>query len=332
MDRLTDKKLLEGWVPARLYWADGKPVVDWCYLGRRRFKEPFFSETIGNALAEPFNLLFRHQTPIEVLGQWHEASPGLKPTGLIFHSSRCGSTLITQSLAAVNGTIVVSEAAPLDSALRSGHGLVTEDQRILWFRWMVSALGQKSLGNEKHFFIKFDAWNISELPLISRAFPGVPWIFTYRDPVEILVSQLDHRGAHMVPGVINPKLFGMTLEELTTVEPEEYCARVLAAICRAGLQFHANGGLLINYRQLPEVTWGSISEFFGVSWTEAELEMMNTAARRNSKSPHAAFTEDSNKKQQRASERIRAAAHKWVLPVYEELEAARKLQFSKVLS
>src|SRR2546427_4873978 len=201
MDRLADSALLDGWIPVRLYWREGKPMVDWCYLGRRRFADSFFEQTLGECLRQPFNLLFRHQTPIEVLGQWNELRPGLKPTGFIFHMSRCGSTLISQMLAALPGNIVISEARPIDSTLRAQfHAAdITNEQKIAWFQWMISALGQQRLGKEKHFFIKFDAWNVSELPLIRRAFPAVPWIFVYRDPVEVMVSQLNHRGVHIVP-------------------------------------------------------------------------------------------------------------------------------------
>src|SRR5947207_1604841 len=96
MDRLIDSAQLDGWIPARLIWPDGQPRVDWCYLGRETFCDPFFDQTIGECLRVPFNLLFSHRTPMEVLGQWHDMRPGLQPTGFIFHMSRCGSTLISR--------------------------------------------------------------------------------------------------------------------------------------------------------------------------------------------------------------------------------------------
>ena len=87
--------------------------------------------------------------------------------------------------------------SPASSFKESTHpGSVTFDgigeQRIEWLRGVVSALGQPRLGTEKHLFIKFDAWKVLDLPLIRRAFPAVPWIFLYRDPVEVLTSQPGH--------------------------------------------------------------------------------------------------------------------------------------------
>src|ERR1044072_4728177 len=103
MDRLTDVTQLEGWVPARFSWRDGNPIVDWSYFGRQRF-EGFFEHNLQNCMARPFNLLFRHERPIEVVEQCHQARAGLKPKGLIFHMSRCGATLISQMLSTTPAT------------------------------------------------------------------------------------------------------------------------------------------------------------------------------------------------------------------------------------
>src|SRR5215208_1425097 len=119
MDMKSQADRLAGWVPIRLYREQSSAFVDWCYPGERRFTDPFFDQTVEQCLRHPFNLLFRHQTPIETLGQRHESHPGLPPAGFIFHLSRCGSTLITQMLAALAKNVVISEAAPIDSVLRA---------------------------------------------------------------------------------------------------------------------------------------------------------------------------------------------------------------------
>ena len=176
--------------------------------------------------------------------------------------SRCGSTLASQMLSALPGSVVISEAGPIDSVLRAQFRdpSVSAATRIEWLRWVVSALGQRRSGNETHLFIKFDSWSALELPLIRQAFPGVPWVFLYSNPVEVLVSQLRKRGAHMVPGTMEPALFGMNLAEAFEMQPEQYCARVLALTCEAALQHHQScAGLMINYEQLPDALWTSLA-------------------------------------------------------------------------
>lgn len=328
MDRLIDAAQLEGWVPARFFWREGKPMVDWCYLGRQRFEAAFFEQTIGKCMARPFNLLFRQQTPIKVLEEWHQMRPGIKPSGFVFHMSRCGSTLVSQMLTAIPANVVISEARPIDASLRAQTSApdVTDNQRINWLRWIVSALGQRRLGGEQHFFVKFDAWNTIDLPLIHRAFPDVPWIFLYRDPVEVLVSHMRNRGAHMIPGVLAPMLFGIDARNAFSLRPEDYCAKVLASICTAALLYSGNGGLLVNYRQVPGVVADSVLKFFNLNYSPGEIANLDAATKRDAKNSVATFQDDSQKKREAATAALRDAADKWLYPIYEALEAARQEQ------
>lgn len=324
MDTVTDIATLEGWIPVQLYANAREPLVDWAYLGKSQFNEPFFSDTVERCLRQPFNLLFRHQTPIEVLRRLYEQRPGISPTGFIFHMSRCGSTLVSQMLAKVPGNVVISEAGPIDTVLRGDwRQELTNDDRVELLRWMVSALGQTRIGKERHFFVKFDAWNILNFPIIKSAFPEIPWIFLYRDPIEVLVSQTNRRGAHMLPTAIPPDLFGIDFQTANSLSPDDYSARVLAATCEAALRHSRTEGRLINYTQLPEVVWTSILDFFGVELTESDLATMTAVAERDAKNPSAVFSDDSVRKKEQATESMRAAAEQWLYPVYERLEAAR---------
>ena len=230
-----DLELLNGWIPIHIYWQQSQVMVDWCYLGTQRFREPFFEQTLQQLLWQPFNMLFRHQTPIETLAKLQDAQPGLPPSGFIFHMSRCGSTLTAQMLAALPKNIVISEADPIDRVLRAnlGHTRIAEEQRAIWLRGLIGALGQVRNAGERQLFIKFDSWNILDLPVIRRAFPQTPWIFLYRDPVEVMVSHGRQRGSQMLPGVLDPRALGMDLATVQQVSLDEYCARVLAAVCEA---------------------------------------------------------------------------------------------------
>jgi hypothetical protein len=88
---------LSGWTPFSVAPFNGALGVAWCRLGSRRMVEPFFYETIVKAMTRPFNLVFHQQTPVDALALLPR---GVKPAGFIFHMSRCGSTLLSQALAA----------------------------------------------------------------------------------------------------------------------------------------------------------------------------------------------------------------------------------------
>jgi len=323
VDKLIDITFLDNWIPARVSWQGGSPLIEWCYLGERGFVEPSFNDTVNKCLEMPFNLLFRHQTTMEILRQRNKVKPGLRPTGFIFHLSRSGATLLSRMIAAVPTNIVFSEARPIDSILRahSFESSATEAQRIEWLRLMTSNLAQTRRGDERHLFIKFDSWGIFELALIRKAFPDVPWTFVYRDPVEVLTSHSQQRGAHMVPGVIDPKLLGLDAKPLTDFEPEEYCAKVLQALYKAALKY-AGDGLLINYSQLPEV-FSTLTNHFGLTWTNTEMETMLSVTAGHAENSAIAVPPASPTKAKRASERLRAAALRWAYPAYEALEKAR---------
>ncbi len=317
---------LDGWVPIRLAWHERRAMIDWCHLGRRRFTEPFFDNTIDACLRDPCELVFRHLTPIEVLAERHASRPGVEPTGFIFHTSRCGSTLVAQMLAVLPQNIVISEASPIDGALRAHcrDPDVHDDQRVAWLRWMLSALGQPRAGSERQLFVKFDAWHALYLPLVRRAFPDVPWIFLYRDPVELLVGQLKQRGAAMVPGMVEFGLPEFHAEAIAGMSSEEYCARVLARICADALALLEIGdGKAVNYQQLPGAAWSTVADHFGIRLAPADIDRMREVANFDAKNPPLPFDKDGDRRKREANEAVRGLTAKFLRPLYERLEAVR---------
>jgi hypothetical protein len=319
---------LIGWLPIRLYWQDAQLIVDWCFLGERRFSAPFFEQTVAACLRHPFEALFRHQTPFEALGELYEERPGIAPSGFIFHMSRCGSTLVSQVLAALPDAVVLSEPNPIDQVLRAiqRNPALCDDQRVAWLRWLLGALGQPRAGGERRLFVKFDSWHALDLPLIARAFPDVPWIFLYRDPVEVMVSHQRERGAQMVPGMVLSMRQALGPDALN-LSLDAYCARVLSEICGATLRYSALGhGRLLNYAQLPDALWSEILPFFGVAPEADGYDVARRATAVHAKRPTEPFAGDADEKRAAASPELRAEVARWVLPHYQQLEALRLAQ------
>ncbi|MES1262701.1 MAG: sulfotransferase family protein [Acidobacteriota bacterium] len=313
----------QGWVPVQFRRGHGAPLVEWSYLGNLPFREPFFDQTIERVRSRPFNELFTHQTHIDELDRWHEQSPGLAPSGFIFHMSRCGSTLIARMLAALSGALVISEALPLDVLARSRWLHPMEKAR--WLRSMVGALGQPRSGDETRYFIKFDSPTIVALPFLRQVFPETPWVFVYRDPEEVIVSHLREPAAFMTPGMITDcPLLDAPPHELSELTPEEYTARVLAQICATAAQAFTQqtGGLLVNYSQLPGALETAIARHFALSLTGAELHSLGLVSGLHAKNPRRQFEADGESKRREASDSVRAAALQ-VAPFYRELERLR---------
>lgn len=309
----------EGWVPIRLKRSGGEAFVDWCWLGRERFTDPFFDQTIGIAQRRPFNSLFTHRTPIADLRAWYEASPGLEPAGFIFHMSRCGSTLVSRMLAALPENLVISEAGPIDLLARAAW--IPEPLKAEWLRWMVSALGQKRSGLETRYFIKFDSPTVLALPFIRRVFPSVPWIFLYRNPVEVLASHLREPAAAMSPGMITDiGVIDAPMAEIVSMSLEEYAARVIGRICECACLGLDECGMLLNYAHLPGALWSDIARHFGVAFRADEIGQMRDVALYHAKRPRQRFEADAESRRREAPNSVHEAAERWILPHYQELE------------
>lgn len=315
-------RLLADYMPVHIHWEQGKPMVDWCYFGEARFVEPFFEDTVKKRLRDPFAALFHHQTTLGILAELQASDPGVPPTGFIFHMSRCGSTLVAQMLAALAQNIVISEAGPIDALLRShcDDPRITAEQRIAWLRGLLSAFARPRKSQARHFFVKFDSWHTLALPLIQKAFPDVPWLFLYRDPIKVLVSHARQRGAQMAPGLLAPEWFGWDRQTITQFSLDEYCARVLASISQAAVQHRNANALFVNYCQLPAAVWTEIAGHFQLEYAAPEVEQMRQAAQFDAKTPGLFFVDDTPSKNQLATVALRQLAEQWLMPLYRTLE------------
>ena len=311
-----------GWLPAAVSPVDGRATVAWLRFGRRRLSESFYDDSLARQRFLPFNRLFAVRTPLSDLATWTAALPALQPAGLIFHMSRCGSTLTAQMLAASPAHVVLSEAAPLNAVTQRAD--LDDDAKVDLLRAMVAALGQARNG-ETRLFLKLDCWHSRDLPLFRRAFPETPWVFLYREPIEVMVSQTRRRGVQMVPSLVPPSTFGLDLPG--GVPNDDYCARVLAAVCDGAVRHYAiGGGRLINYRQLPEALFTTILPHFGVDASEAELTVMRAASIRDAKAPEQTFTPDARAKQQAATAAVREICEHRLGDVYARLETLRRAE------
>jgi len=314
----------DGWIPIRVY-ADAQGYrVDWCYFGPRRLTEPFFRDSVQIALQEPFNLAFRQDTGIDALLDWARMQPGIHPTAFIFHTSRCGSTLLSRMLMALESHVVVSEPPLLDAVLRAHYSIPTlpADIQVTWLRATLSALAQRRTGIESRFVVKLDAWSITELPLMRRAYPDVPWIFLYRDPLEVATSQLTMPGAYMVPGVLGPSVASISVDDAIAMPRAEFITRILGRIFEAGLEgCRTFGGRPVNYRELPDALWTSLAADFGVATDATAIAALRDAARFDAKNPQFEFMRDTERKLRASGAELVHAVDRWVAPAYAALEA-----------
>lgn len=230
---------LRNWFPV----VAAPAQLGWRHVGEKRFTEPFFSDTLAGLP----RLYCR--TPYAALAQFEDV---LAPSAFIFHVSRCGSTLLTQALAALAHCVVMSEPPVLDAFLRERGPGPLDDDAVRVFRQLVGALGQRRAECENALVIKLDSWHIHNLASIRRAFPATPCIFLYREPAAVLASHRRRRGPQMVPGMIAPARLGIDAGSLAPADLDGYAIMVLESLFASALaQAGEHGLILLNYDQLP---------------------------------------------------------------------------------
>lgn len=302
-----------GWLPASLTGHAGEMAIDWVRFGDSPVDTSFYADAVASASYRPFNRVIRHATSLDAFIAAASAQPAVPLAGLIFHMSRCGSTLVARMLGGLDAAISLSEPGPLDAVVRYAIARpdFPQERHIALMRAMVAAL-TRPRGGERRCFVKLDSWHILALPLFRAAFPEVPWIYLFRDPAEVLVSHLRMRGYQTVPDLVPGGLYD-AVEEASS-RPETQCASILARYHDAAIDALANGdgGIAVDYAQLPAAFERRIVPHFGLRLSDSERARVTARAARDAKFPDSGFLPDRKIKQQEAGAAVSMAAARYL--------------------
>lgn len=323
-DQSTD---LKDWLPVDAVVVDGRPGLMWMEMSGVGLTEPFFEQTVERGRREGRAERF---TEFDVLLQLEKELDRVDPTGFIFHSSRCGSTLVANACRAVSNSIVLSEANAIDALvarfITDADNPVKESLYSVFLRGVVHSLAQRRTGKERHLFIKFACCSFAQLERIKRIWPDVPWLFLYRDPVETIVSNmrdvppwLIDNDRRVLSSIIGDDTSEMSLEEL--------CARTIGSLYSTAYKLANDKSMLLNYNQLSVTVIARILNFFNVRLSSEELETIARTSGVYSKevSGTRSFVSDVDTKQKLASNLIREMSERWAREPYRLLEQKRNL-------
>jgi hypothetical protein len=195
----------------------------------------------------------------------------------------------------------------------------------MWLQWLVSALGQPRTGLEQRLFLKLDPRNIIDFPLLRLAFPDVPWIFVYRDPVEVMVSNLRSPSLLVTRGILGQDFLNFDGSLVAGMDDAEYAARILGIVAETAARHAVTaGGKLIEYKQLPDIVWGDLRRHFGTELSPEEVDQLKQVAAFDAKKPAQRFASDTEAKNREATGHIRRLAAQWIAPHYARLEEIRR--------
>jgi hypothetical protein len=288
---------LKNWIPFRLDFHEKELHCQWLYVADKKYTEPFFHETTGRCrVFEENRKPFRTVSTLEGIIDFSENMPSVIPTAFIFHVSRCGSTLLAQLLSLDEQNIVLAEPPIFDEILREiafKNPDISEEKIDKSLKAVVKFLGQKRTGVEQNFFIKLDSWHIFYYEKLRKLYPETPFIFSFRRPDEVIRSQVQESGMHAAPGVIQPEVFGFTLEEILQVERPVYVAKVLEKYFERYLEIieKDSNALFINYAEGILTSLDKIEQFLKLKIEPSVKQKMIERTQFHSKRPNTVFEE-----------------------------------------
>ncbi|WP_343572888.1 hypothetical protein [Mycobacterium sp.] len=310
---------LAHWTPIRFDFSGRIPTIDWADLCAERFVDPFFDQTVarwaGGPQARPLV-----RTGLDALLAL-DSEPALDPAGMIYHVSRCGSTLVSRLLSTVPGVVVVAEPSPLNALLGLDPARVDNVTLVRVVRLLVRALGRRRHGDEQQLVLKCTSWNIRRQEILTAAFPDTPWVWVQRDPAEVVASLLANPPGwlgHHVPPLQTALRFGIDPVDVPTMPRAEFAARALGAMLSSASAGPARR-LCIDHSELPAAVWQRVAPHFGIAIDAAALERIREQARFYSKEAEPQFFSADQREACPVTDEMREAARRFADLRYRQL-------------
>ena len=329
-------------------------VAEFCPLNFTAQKEnppslPMFKDVIGMSpqCNNQNNLHVDLKEAVDLVREFDAENTDTLPTildlkGVVFHESRCGSTLAANSMMALNPEKhrVYSESSPPPTAFKicgEDYSECSPKASANLLKDVIYIMGRSNDPKEQNLFFKFQSVTTRNLESFRLAFPTTPWIFLYRNPIEVMMSQLDvpHtsqancvRSKHSSP--LTKKFIHSSQYQFKDLTDEEFCAIHLATICESALRNleDADGiGMAIKYA--PELVYAFLDTVFPTHFhtlvdEDGKVRVKKIAGTYSkNRDMHIAenqFRSDSEEKERNAPQSMKDAANEFLGPVHRQLD------------
>ncbi|KAL7519363.1 hypothetical protein ACHAWX_004131 [Stephanocyclus meneghinianus] len=262
----------------------------------------------------------------------------LELTGVVFHESRCGSTLAANSMMALNPekNRVYSESSPPIAAIKAcgeDFSQCTVEASANLLKDVVYLMGRSNDPKEEFLFFKFQSITTRTMQSFRKAFPTTPWIFLYREPVQVMMSHLD--GFKSTSNALcvknknkSSQIYSFVTREgysMNDLEDEEFCAIHLATLCESALRnIEESNGLGLAVKYSPNLVHDFLNIIFPKHFKvvvddvgrERVFKVSGTYSKNRGEEEEGAFKSDSETKEKKASNEIRQASKLFLEPSF----------------
>ncbi len=314
-----------GLLPLELHY-DAREIT-WLDFGDMHLRETFLEISAEERLSRDAGALSA-VTDLDVLETPDLYPDALSPAGFIFHVGRCGSTLLAKVLSSLDRHIVIKEAEPVQQLLGVEYEEAFRDHRAPFFQSLLNIYGHRRLPVQERFFVKFSSNHVKRLEMIRGLYPGVPWLFLYRNPYEIIPTFLEGpawfiRNKNTAEGAFDAAL---PIEVIERMSDLAFAVQVESSTLRIAIQNTCDHCLFVDYTQLKPESLPRILRFFGLNVTGEEYDGMVEQFGFYSKSDGESvpFVPDSAAKRDKVTDEIREAIEEGLSGLYLSLHNSER--------
>ena len=167
---------------------------------------------------------------------------------------------------------------------------------------------------------------MTHIDCLLTAFPDTPWLFLYRNPVEVLVSHQRMPGWHTVPGSMADH--GLHAPEELMGYPLGYGAWILSTVLKQArlAKLRHDNGLLVNYSELPHALKTTMAEHFSIKLDNQDTKALRAVTENHAKQRQVVFQPDAADKRATADSSILELADHYLNEPYQALEQLRNIK------
>ncbi len=206
--------------------------------------------------------------------------------GFIFHTSHCGSTLLSRMLNESPEIRVVSETEAINGLLLAHllNGL-PEEEILDQLDSIINAYRQP-IGQEKYLIFKLTSWNIFLVNLFQKLYPCTKWIYIDRETEDVVNSLKQSNGGmegwfHHPVDILRKHFLD---KNYNGNSKEEYLIHLVEQHRKQANKFKNDNLLAITYPEFLDQFAEKVLPHFNLKYSEQEIKNVKKLMAFNSKS------------------------------------------------
>jgi len=220
---------------------------------------PFLEEDIALSRQSLLAQFIQPYSDVAELLAQREKLPPIQPALLIFHWSRCGSTLLSGSFMLQPECKVLSESMLISDLLADPYWQPQQENML---DLAVRLQGRFRHAEEK-LIIKCNAWDLQHWRVWLKTFPSAQVVCLIRQPEAILASHEKQSGKHMVS--LQPALWHQLPQNLPLLE---YRIKVIQLMADYMQQILTKKKCkILTYEQLKQTTPATLAGLVNITLT-----------------------------------------------------------------